>query len=356
MFDTNPDGAGFAWEDCHNQMRIKTFMEFKPFWDAYSGTVQGYKDKPFLVHFRIGTHGSKTIDNVHPFKVDHNTVMAHNGIVNCVQDYKDGRSDTRIFVEETLPLMPDLWLDSYELRWLVEEAIGYSKMVFLTNDPRLSSNIYILNQQAGKELPNGIWVSNLSWEKKTPAGTLARRADSAYAFKTASYPVTGGWSAEDEREFPGAWVPMGNASQVWRPERDDISRAAQKVLNTSSPISGPWKFAADLEKARLDLGYDQPVAYIDGEWLCMGCWTETDPEGDCACYQSVCLTCVAYAADCQCLGMVKDIVLVDDIMDNPELYAKHLDDLCALHNDFEYALLDVQLSKYDGTHEIGGTG
>lgn len=347
MFKTNNDGAGFGWLDRHNQMRTKTFMDFGDFWNAYKGTVQGYRDREFLVHFRIGTHGARSIENVHPFRVDHNTIMAHNGIIRCVQDYKDGRSDTRVFVEETLPLLPDLWLDSPQLRWLVEDAIGASRLVFLTNDPRLSQTTYILNEKAGSRLENGIWVSNKNWEWELPG-----RAKVTTFYPSGRQLHSGGVGG-------GKWYPMGNGKEKY--SLDDILKADEvaaelEAEEATRQLALPatvgfdvFKMKGMIEDQRNTLGFKQKVAFIDGEWTCWGCYNELDEKGECLCFEAVCLECYEWAADCECNPDIKNIVEVDDIINDPEHYEKHLTNLAALSTDLADAkefLIDLQEDEH----------
>ena len=340
MWKTNDDGGGFGWLDRRNQMRIKTFMEFSEFWNAYKGTVQGYRDRDFLVHFRIGTHGSKTIENVHPFRVDHNTIMAHNGIIRCVQDYKDGRSDTRVFVEETLPKLPETWLDTPELRWLVEDAIGSSKLVFLTNNPKLSATSYILNKKTGDELENGIWVSNKNWEYNLPGRALPK---TTYSFAN-NRGVGGG----------GKWYPYGEGKQRYSVV-DIIDADLADELETARIRKAPplgmgldiYKMKGLIEDQRATLGFTQEVAFIDGEWTCWGCYHELDLDGECGCMNAVCLECYEFATDCKCNFDTKHIVEIDDIINDPDKYEAHLEHLSALDETLSDAREDLALARAD---------
>ena len=77
---------------------VPTFAPLKTtFTNGRGSLVFSSKTTPFIVHFRIGTHGtSNGIYNVHPFYVDKNLVFAHNGMIHKVDDCKK-RSDTRVF-------------------------------------------------------------------------------------------------------------------------------------------------------------------------------------------------------------------------------------------------------------------
>ena len=79
-WDNNPDGGGMMWSEdgC-----IKTYKSL---------SVDNFKDKYYkkskenasdiVLHFRIGTHGSNTIRNCHPFKISDRYAFCHNGILD----------------------------------------------------------------------------------------------------------------------------------------------------------------------------------------------------------------------------------------------------------------------------------
>ncbi|WP_143261928.1 class II glutamine amidotransferase [Allokutzneria sp. NRRL B-24872] len=122
---------------------------------------------PALFHSRMGTHGSLSKSNCHPFPLggDSRTVLAHNGILpKRVQPAKgDVRSDTRIAAEDFLAGQPFGALSSQRGRnrlrkWLTP----YNKVVILTVDPRYRNRAYVINEESG-HWDEGIWYSNLDY-------------------------------------------------------------------------------------------------------------------------------------------------------------------------------------------------
>ena len=96
MSDANPDGAGIAWHDgqrlhrYRNEDNMKTLAFIMDHW-------QSLETSPFLLHFRLATHGRVCAGNTHPFrfrKGDRTGFIAHNGIAHS---YTRGRhaSDSR---------------------------------------------------------------------------------------------------------------------------------------------------------------------------------------------------------------------------------------------------------------------
>jgi predicted glutamine amidotransferase len=164
-WSNNPDGGGFAYFDEANEIAIKKSMDKGEMYDMYYKAIEEYgQTSPFLVHFRIATHGSVNLSNAHPFRVNANTVMIHNGMIPVIMDKKQKRSDTRVFVEEYLPRLPKNWYDDEYLVDMVQEYIGNSKLVFMTNDPKLDSYLYIMNEKMGHWSEDGkTWYSNKSY-------------------------------------------------------------------------------------------------------------------------------------------------------------------------------------------------
>lgn len=83
MSEANPDGAGIAWHDGTRLHRYRNPDNHRTL--AY--ILQNWNEletHPFLLHFRLATHGKVSMENTHPFryrKPDGRTgYIAHNGI------------------------------------------------------------------------------------------------------------------------------------------------------------------------------------------------------------------------------------------------------------------------------------
>lgn len=170
--DSNPDGFGFAFFDNDKRLNIlkevdetkiekhiKRFMYFR----------NKFIDKPFLVHFRIATHGKIIKECCHPFVVNKNLVFCHNGILsNEFGATKDGNfSDTMLFNKNILQELDKKDLEymlkgkNLVLKRLLEGYIGNgNKMIFLDKN----DNYCILNERLGV-WDNGIWYSNTSYKR-----------------------------------------------------------------------------------------------------------------------------------------------------------------------------------------------
>lgn len=107
-FLANPDGAGIAYNEEEKVKIYKGIMKFEHFEKIYK-KISIYKDKAFLIHFRIGTHGLKrSPKHTHPFPLTQNyrdmektkfichKAMAHNGIIGSI-NFGSQYSDTMEF-------------------------------------------------------------------------------------------------------------------------------------------------------------------------------------------------------------------------------------------------------------------
>lgn len=164
-WEANDDGAGYCYLNENNDIVIERFMSWELFEQSYTKDVEQYgNESPFLIHFRITSKGSTSLDNCHPFKVNDDMAIIHNGtITNIDIDKLDKRSDTRIFAEEYLPSIGEAILDNALLFEITEGFIGYSKVCILHRE----RGVFILNEEMGHwNDEDGCWYSNKSYEIK----------------------------------------------------------------------------------------------------------------------------------------------------------------------------------------------
>lgn len=155
-FDSNPDGAGFLYVENRKLHLQKGFFTFEEFYEAYLP----HEEKQCLIHFRIKTHGKINADMCHPFMVTNNLGFIHNGVIT---GYSNGdTSDTYQFNEEVLqPLVEKFGrncIHNPALKELIEDRIGYSKLVFLDANGKYE----IYNESKGV-WDAGVWYSNTSY-------------------------------------------------------------------------------------------------------------------------------------------------------------------------------------------------
>lgn len=277
LWTHNSDGGGFAFVNNAGDVETHKFMEFGPFWSHFETMRSNFPGRDYLLHMRIATHGSVNIDNVHPFPVDDYTVMAHNGIIHGVDIPKgDTRSDTRVFVDEVLPELPENWLDSVYLTSMVEEWIGWSKLMFLTSNPALKKSVYILNERKGVEY-EGMWFSNATGvrkpeKRKVPPATLA-----AGAYR---------WDPVTKRSIP--------IDSFYYADNDDDKVAYM-------PYNDSMVDKMILQQERFRSGLSRPIVKAGDAWECIGCGLPIDSlTGECKCWEMVCMDCFSFSQECEC--------------------------------------------------------
>lgn len=129
----NPDGFGIAWREGPTLRFEKFGPKDKP---AFLGLLDRI-DKtrmPYTAHFRKATHGDVCADMSHPFPyTDANgdeALVFHNGIISIKP--APGESDTLAFVKRILAHLPDGWWNNNAIRTLVEDYIGWSRILIMT--------------------------------------------------------------------------------------------------------------------------------------------------------------------------------------------------------------------------------
>lgn len=159
-FASNPHGAGYAYIRNGRVVIRRGFKDFRSFEQSYKTADP---KSPHLIHFRWATHGPKSKDNCHPFRLPHGIAMGHNGIISIAT--VGDESDTRAFIGSVLT--PDLTdhgaeiLEMPSFQRYIENQIGYSKLAFLRPD----GSFIIYNEDMG-DWVDGVWYSNKSYEEK----------------------------------------------------------------------------------------------------------------------------------------------------------------------------------------------
>lgn len=168
-WENNPDGAGISFFDKSLEIVVEKTMNRSQFVEIYEKAFKQHgRHSEMAVHFRIATHGGVNIDNCHPFYTpDRSMSVIHNGIIPVLfESKKDPRSDTRVFVEEVIPALPKGWIDDEQMFNMIENYIGSSKLVVLSQSYENSS--YIFNENMGHWSDDKkIWFSNKSYCKST---------------------------------------------------------------------------------------------------------------------------------------------------------------------------------------------
>lgn len=132
-------------------------MDFDVFMRKYKRALKNNLESPFLIHFRIATHGTVDTFNCHPFFINKNLTFIHNGIISGIGTDKL-MSDTQLFNEKILKKLPKDFYKKEEYKLLIEKFIVGSKLITLD----INGDVAIFNESSG-HWKDGVWFSNNSY-------------------------------------------------------------------------------------------------------------------------------------------------------------------------------------------------
>lgn len=325
LWQTNSDGGGFAFIDDYGELQVHKTMQFGKFWGQFENARSTWTGRDFLLHMRIATHGKVDISNVHPFQVDEHTVMAHNGIIHGVTpflDKEDPRSDTLYFVEEVLPRLPETWLDDPFLTDMVQDWVGWSKLMFLTTNPKLEQRVYRLGDWQEHE---GLPMSNLNGLSYSKVNTTKK--------ETKTYPSEGFYSAYGEDRwnnrdyYPGLPEPESKVPDTkTRGTYSETSQDWADWLEYKGMVFGDEEIEemddTDLDillealnEERKTMFINHPIIILDNLTPvieCGQCMTQIDLEtAECQCWDAVCQECWSFMALCRNEGACQSSSMLD---------------------------------------------
>ena len=210
-YDANPDGAGFMFAE-NKELKVKKgYFTFKDFYKEY----KPHENKQVLIHFRIKTHGPIDKNNCHPFLVNNGLGFIHNGIISGYGDDKE--SDTIAFNKAILKKLVakhgNNSLFDDPMVELIENVIGYSKLVFLDRH----GNYKIMNEDKGS-WHDGIWYSNNSWKKPEPVKYPSYLSNFNRSQQYKSYPPA---------KSAGDWVQVGEDYTYGKGDNTVIIKAGE---------------------------------------------------------------------------------------------------------------------------------
>lgn len=154
-FERNPHGAGVGIAYKNKLLTAKGFFNVQSIWQFYNSIPN---DATVLLHFRAASGGLIDKTNCHPWKIDKNHLMAHNGTIWDFWSEDSKISDTGHFTHQLLK--PLFKRDRYAWRkkvnkYLLCKAIFPGKMVILRNN----GDFVIFNENLG-EWYDDTWFSN----------------------------------------------------------------------------------------------------------------------------------------------------------------------------------------------------
>lgn len=150
-FLKNPHGAGIAYVDQDKVKVQKGFFTLEDFFKAYDIISS---NKAMLIHFRLASMEPIDEINCHPWIIDDNHCMIHQGYLSNQKLYDKNLSDTGNFVNEVLiPNKDKLFDEQFKLQ--IENKIGIFNQIVILNS---NEEIIIYNENYGKWI-NEYWIS-----------------------------------------------------------------------------------------------------------------------------------------------------------------------------------------------------
>jgi hypothetical protein len=150
-FNINPDGFGLAWRDPKDGV---LFEKFAPSSKAAFRDLLKQIDQTgmhYVAHWRKATHGPACLDLSHPFDYtdkDGVPMLAfHNGVID-IKTAKD-ESDTLAFVNGVLRYLEHGWWENPAMMFLVEQSIGWSRLLLMTPEQDVIVNADSWKKEGG---------------------------------------------------------------------------------------------------------------------------------------------------------------------------------------------------------------
>lgn len=272
-WDKNKHGAGLMFSEDGKLRIAKGFMKWRSLRRYIKRRgLKAFTDMPVAFHFRIATHGSQVERNCHPFQINENLAMMHNGIIRKMEQHikDEDISDSEAFADRYVKAAFSS-IDITALKGgmpindLFDEYIGGSKLLFMDND----GEVAIVNEKAGSwpsaGLGDGMWFSNMIW-KPVPKST-----------------VTSGKNTSSIISYAGDFRIV----EAWEHGRKIVKKYSKKtgaLLSTSishEPPSPPACFASRLDRQVTFGGSDDHVSRYrpssfqpngeDDDWYCLAC-------------------------------------------------------------------------------------
>lgn len=178
VYTNNPDGVGVMHSDGRklyagkflpkNSTEVRQFIESLP-----------NDDRDVALHFRMKTHGLIDMENCHPYRVNHDTWLAHNGVLHTGNATCPDKSDTWHFINDYLSTVPTDTLHNPQFLRLVGEFIKNNRFAIMSADGRLS----VVNREQGIEV-EGIWFSNTyAWSPELLIPGYSAKVSELYLYR-----------------------------------------------------------------------------------------------------------------------------------------------------------------------------
>lgn len=149
---------------------------------------RNHRDAEYALHLRQRTRGDTEAHNLHPFKIDAQLYLMHNGTIRLPLRVA-GRSDTWHFVHDVLrPLAqrrPGVLLDNAFVQFLELALKAENKLALMDY---AEHRIVLVNRHHGAEL-DGLWLSSTRWidRSRLPLAAPPQAQERAYTARDVQF-------------------------------------------------------------------------------------------------------------------------------------------------------------------------
>lgn len=156
-FNNNLDGAGLGYTVNSKIVIDKGYFDFNSFYNAYL-KAELIADNNIMIHCRISTGGKLNKECCHPFYINSDLIIGHNGILDAIEPTST-KNDTMVFIDRYLSNKTNLFNDDEYLN-LLSYAIKSNKFIIMNN----KGDYKIINESLGHWNDNhSVWYSNSSY-------------------------------------------------------------------------------------------------------------------------------------------------------------------------------------------------
>lgn len=126
---TNPHGSVIVW---NNNGKLEVFRTLKndEMNAYYEEHLEDFKNTSFVFHARIATHGSKSLENTHGWRIK-NGHFFHNGILNI--ESREDLTDSETFLRDIYEPIANVY-GHKAAEPAINAIIGGSKFAFMFDD------------------------------------------------------------------------------------------------------------------------------------------------------------------------------------------------------------------------------
>lgn len=242
-FKHNSDGAGMMIAHDGTVYGDKGFMKFEDFKQSlksYAETYGDLKSHAMVFHFRIGTHGTNTPGNTHPFPLKYPITydemkathweakqgFAHNGILSNFGYHKDVKkydvSDTMVYGKYVAALLSSIGsIPKHADCQFVLDKVATGKFAYLDGD----GNLFTIGTFTEEK---GVMYSNSSYKEYTYT-KWSNGSANKYARFYDDYYGTSSFGNEWNDEFVSTYNNLWKTNKVKDSDHTKESHLLQKV-------------------------------------------------------------------------------------------------------------------------------